>query len=532
MKKILLTLVFISFFSITFANAKPTWSGEVACIVYSHCSNCHNPNGINPNSMLTYQEVRNNTYAMTAYIGNKYRPMPPSIVDESKVKYAHHNSLSQDEINTLIEWINSDAPEGDPSQAPTAPTFTGGGEIANPDLVLTIPKFEINTEIDLYRCFVLPTNLTSNRAIQEFEIIPGNRNAVHHVLLFQDTSMTPFLNDLKDPGPGYTSIGGTGSNTSKLINGYTPGQTKFVYPQGFGANLDAKTNLVMQIHYPAGIVDQSDSTQIRIKFAESTVRNVSTNSLLDHGKSMINGPLFIPANTKKTFYNRYIVNSDATLFGVLPHMHLIGKSIRAVAVTPNKDTIELVNIPYWDFHWQKAYQFQKPIVLKKGTVILGQADYDNTDQNSENPHNPPIDVSLGEATTDEMFLIYFNYTGYKNGDENILVDDHNHYEHYQNCQVSTGIEDADESINDFELKSNLVFDDFSIKSKSSEKLVKKSNINPNLSIEMYDALGKMVKKFENVNIEQKNDISDLQKGCYMIKVQSNSQVFQSKLLKN
>jgi hypothetical protein len=98
-------------------------------------------------------------------------------------------------------------------------------------------------------------------------------------------------------------------------------------------------------------------------------------------------------------------------------MHLIGKSIKAYGLHQG-DTIKLINIPNWDFHWQGFYVFQNLQKLPSGTSLRGQGIYDNTTTNVHNPNNPPITVSPGLNTSDEMFIFYGHYLPYQAGDEN------------------------------------------------------------------------------------------------------------------
>ena len=268
---------------------------------------------------------------------------------------------------------------------------------------------------------MIPSNLFSQQFITEIEVIPGNRNIVHHVLVFEDTSSIPSQLDANDPEPGYINFGGTGSATSNLIGIWVPGQSTYRLPAGLGIKLPAQTNIVVQIHYPGGILSQTDSTKILFKLTSSPLRNVSIDPPLNHF-NLTNGPLYIPANTTRTFYSLDTIPYQLSVLSVGPHMHLIGKSIMAYGVTPANDTIPFINIPSWDFHWQGLYSFQQVLRLHAGTVLHSTAFYDNTAANPNNPNNPPQPVYLGEATTDEMMLVYFAYLLYQSGDENIVVD--------------------------------------------------------------------------------------------------------------
>lgn len=411
-----------------------TWTDGVACIIYSHCTSCHNPNGIAPFSLTTYSDAFLHRYSIASSVTDKY--MPPFPPKQDKQKYAHANTLTATEIQQLQNWVANAAPLGNAGNVPTPPVYITNYQLLNADIVKQIPNFTVNTSTDLYRCFVLPANNATQQMIQSLEVVPGDRSIVHHVLVYQDTSSIPLQLDLADPLPGYTAFGGTSSQSSTLISGYTPGQGVFNFAPGFGTKLLPNSYIILQIHYPGGISNAIDSTQIRIKYGSNTLRNVVTAPYLNHTTTLTNGPLFIPANTVKTFYSQIAVPYNLTLTGILPHMHLIGTTIKAYCVKPNGDTIHLIDIPNWDFHWQGAYQFQKPILLPQGSIVRGEATYDNTLGNLHNPNNPPQDVRLGESTTDEMMLIYFNLSAYLPGDTSIIIDTASHIAHYGSCNSS------------------------------------------------------------------------------------------------
>lgn len=243
------------------------------------------------------------------------------------------------------------------------------------------------------------------------------------MLVFQDASNTPLYLDAADSDPGYVSFGGTGSSTSKLIGAWVPGMQPSFYPPNCGVKMPANSNIVLHLHYPAGKQGKSDQTKVRFKLNTGAYREIFISPELYHNAPVLqNGPLFIPAIQTKTFIEKYTVPVDASVLDMGPHMHLIGKSIKVYGILPNKDTLKLINIKEWDFHWQGFYPFKTVTKFPKGTILYAEAFYDNTTNNPENPNNPPKDVSLGEGTTDEMMLVYFSYMAYQNGDENINLD--------------------------------------------------------------------------------------------------------------
>ena len=140
------------------------------------------------------------------------------------------------------------------------------------------------------------------------------------------------------------------------------------------------------------------------------------------GISPVVPSLVIPPDTIMEFHTRYQVGQDISLLAVNPHMHLLGKSFKAYAVTLKKDTIPLVWIKNWDFRWQFYYTFRNMIKIPMGSAIIAEGVFDNTAENPLNPNFPPktvIEPDHSMKTTDEMFQLIFSYLPYKEGDESI-----------------------------------------------------------------------------------------------------------------
>lgn len=495
----------------------PTWTDGIACIIYSHCTSCHNENGIAPFSLMTYDDVYQNRYSIAASVQAK--SMPPFPASTRYRKYAHANTLSEHEIDDIVDWVNNFAPFGSASDIPTPPTYTSGYQLSDPDFIGQIPPYTVTSNSDVYRMFVIPVNNSVQQTIKSIEVYPGNREIVHHALVFQDTSTKPLTLDQNDPLPGYAAFGGTGSPSSKLLTVYTPGQGAFNFAPGFGAQMLPNTCIILQMHYPGGVSGQVDSTQIRIKYGPSTLRNVNTTAALNHHNTLTNGPLFIPANTVKTFYSKQNNLINRTLTGIMPHMHLIGTSIRAYCVTATNDTIHLIDIPEWDFHWQYFYQFQKPILLPAGSVLYGEATYDNTDSNPDNPNNPPKDVSRGEGTEDEMFLIYMNLSNYQPGDTSIVIDTSGHYLHDASCFQTSGI--SENSYEDISVYPN----------PASDKIFTRGIIGE-CRFTLFDSEGKTILT-GNTGPDVPVDIRHLTTGTYYLQLRTPKQeVIYKKIIRN
>ncbi len=402
----------------------PTWATDVAPIIYANCATCHRDGGIAPFSLMSYGEASTFSYSIKA--ATQSGEMPPWPPDQKYQRYAHERTLSQQEIKTLAAWVDAGAPQGDMADAPMPPVFSSEGELAGtPDLTLRIPTYTSPAATgDVYRCFVLDPKLTSDQFLAAFEAIPGNSAIVHHVLVYADTSGIPEKLDANDPGPGYTAFGGIGSNDAVLLGAWVPGTQPMKFPQGFGVKIDQKSKIVVQIHYPAGSIGQSDSTRMRFYFGKgANFRELYIIPALNHWDN-IKPALAIAPNTVRNFteYLKVPPFVSYSLMGVAPHMHLIGTKIKTYGVEPDGDTARYISIPHWDFHWQGFYLLQKVMKIPGGTELWSEATYDNTTANHHNPSNPPKFVRAGEATTDEMMITYFIVSEYQAGDEDIIID--------------------------------------------------------------------------------------------------------------
>lgn len=515
------SFIFIAFSITANAQTTPTWADDIAPILYNNCTKCHNPNGIaNLYPLITYSEAAGLSGSIQfAVTTGKMPPWPP---DTAYKRLAHERVLSPSEINAIDAWVNGGAPSGNISNAPPAPTYTSTQQMVNPTVNVSMPVYTVNTTTDLYRCFVIPSGVGTTQYIKEIEIIPGNRQIVHHVLAYADTSQTPVNLDNGDPGAGYTSFGGVGSNTAELIGGWVPGDAGVAkYPNGMGIKFLANSYIILQIHYPSGITNQVDSTKILLKLASGPMREVFLDPILNHVTN-ITPALIIPPNQVKYFSEQYFVPVNVSLISVAPHMHLIGTDIKSYYIDSNSDTFPLIDIPNWDFHWQGFYMFRKIEKVPANSMLRAEANYDNTTNNPDNPNNPPQWVYAGEATTDEMMLVYFAWTYYFPGDENIILDSSSVLgvgENEQGTPIPYLYEPYPSPAN------KLVTTNFYLPEKT------------NVSIEICDMTGKLVlvpvegKEYAEGMYSFQVNIEHLSSGLYFVKLKAGDAVLTKKLVK-
>ena len=393
-----------------------TWSGEVAQLFYNKCSKCHHPGGLAPTSLMTYGEVSPMATIISQYITDE--EMPPWPPDNSYQEYLHVRSLSSTEKSTILNWLSNGLPEGNSAATPPPPVYTNNTILGNGDLTVQIPTYMSKaTANDDYVCFSVPTYLTQNRIIKAVEVVPGNRQIVHHALIFIDQDGIEVTDTLD-------GLCASPSNAStKLVIGYTPGASPMILPSvsplALGMDIGPGSKIYFAMHYPVGSYGEFDSTKVILHFyppGTTNVRQISAAPLIS------NYNFTLPANQVTNLTAQYPTNggvpTNFSVLSVFPHMHLLGTNIKAYAYKANQDTVKFVNIPHWDFHWQDFYFFRYIQKVSTGFKIKGEAKYDNTVNNPHNPNSPPLNVSSGFNTTDEMFLVYFHFMPYMNGDEN------------------------------------------------------------------------------------------------------------------
>ncbi|MFO0927276.1 MAG: redoxin domain-containing protein [Gemmataceae bacterium] len=400
-------------------DGKVTYHRDVAPILQTHCQGCHRPGEVGPFSLTTYKQAVNWAHDIKEY--TRDRKMPPWKVVEG-VGFHNERRLTDRELATLAGWVDDGTPEGDPADAPKPATFTDGWQLGQPDLVLTVPE-EVTvgpTGKDLFRCFVLPTGLTEDKFVVAVEVRPGNKRIVHHSLNFFDTSGQARELDVKekqrakkadeaDRGPGYPVSMGIGftprPGTFGGLGGWAPGQRARYLPDGYGYPLPKGADVVMQIHYHRNGREEADRTRIGLYFGKRP-------GLKPYKAAVIRGNfLVIPPRVDNYRVGGAIeLLEDGELRSIMPHMHMLGRSIAVRLTPPGGEPSTLLKISDWDYNWQETYFLKQPIPFKKGTRVSVEATYDNSEGNPSNPFHPPAWVRFGEQTDNEMCFVFLGVT--------------------------------------------------------------------------------------------------------------------------
>ncbi len=162
-----------------------TFYRDVLPIVQNRCQACHRPGEVGPFSLMTYRQAVNWAPDIKDY--TQSRRMPPWKPTEGP-PFLHERKLTDQEIATIASWVDAGTPEGDSRNAPPPRQFVEGWQRGTPDLVLESGEFQVGPSgRDVFRCYVMPTNLPEDKYVTAVEVRPGNSRIAHHTLLFLDT---------------------------------------------------------------------------------------------------------------------------------------------------------------------------------------------------------------------------------------------------------------------------------------------------------------------------------------------------------
>ena len=342
----------VAFLSASALAGAPTFTHDVAPILYKHCAVCHHPGQVAPFALLTYADASRRARLIADVTTSRYMPPWKPVAGH----FQNERRLTVAEIDTLRHWSASGAPEGDPKLAPPVPQFASDWALGKPDLVIRIPEpFAVPAEgQDLYQCFVVPSGATADRYIRAFEFHPSNTKVVHHSLIF--TEVSGVARQIAGATGTYPCFGSIGTLWTSAVGGWSPGNVPMAMPEGAGVWLPRKADLVIQIHYhPTGKAEE-DQSSIGLYFADRP----PTRHLVDIGLSSrhIDIP---PGETSYKVRDHFTLPVDVDAVGIIPHAHYVCRKVEGWAILPSGKRISLIRIDDWDFNWQDQYRYARPL---------------------------------------------------------------------------------------------------------------------------------------------------------------------------
>jgi hypothetical protein len=377
----------------------PTFSKDVAPILFANCAGCHRPTGLGPMSLLTYEDAQPFASAIRDEVETGH--MPPWHAEGERGTFLNDRRLSDIDKTTLSRWVDAGTPRGDAADLPPVPAFAEGWTIGEPDVVFPIPEaYPVPATGTIpYVYFQVPTNFTEDRWVQAIEILPGARSVVHHALVYANSP---------SGADGAARRVDSGESPSRrlgsLIATTAPGANAMVYRPDKALRIRAGAVLTFQMHYTANGEAVRDRTSVGLVLADGPPLE---EIVVSH---FLNGRFVIPAGAPDHRVNASVdFDEDVHLLGLFPHTHLRGTRWHYRLTYPDGRTEVILDVPGYDFNWQTYYMFAEPLAIPKGSRIVSSAWYDNSDGNPSNP-DPSRDVRWGDQTWEEMQYTGITYT--------------------------------------------------------------------------------------------------------------------------
>ncbi len=388
------------------ASRVPSWYADVKPIATAKCSRCHVASGIGP---FPLDDVLN--WAEGAHLIREAvvtRHMPPWLAARCCTEYHEDASLTDDELDTIVRWLDSGTPVGNPSDEPPAPKPIGG--LSRVDLTLQIPKPYLpqppDGKIDENRCFILDWPLPSTKFITGFNPVPDVREVVHHLVVgtISDAALEVGLAEqAKSDRPGFdcNAIMQDALRDVKVIGGSLSGTD---YPGGLGYKVQPGEKILINIHYSLGNGPAHVPDQTKVEFKLDDAAREYKSMAIANPAWLVGGGMTVRAGDpdarvfyrfKPSLYTGF--GNTVSLWSATPHMHAFGSRFVMRVIRNADDSRQcLLEVPKWHFGWEAQFWFAKPIVLEPDDEVYVECHFDNRASNQKSGA-PPRDIGWGES---------------------------------------------------------------------------------------------------------------------------------------
>jgi hypothetical protein len=316
--------------------------------------------------------------------------MPPGQIDPHVgMPIKDVAGLTIEEKQKLIQWIDQGSPRGEGPDLLTALEFEDPEfSLGEPDIVLDVtPQAIPATGVIDYRYVPVELNLDKDVWVSGIEFLPGDRQVLHHVITY-----------LQSPADKTEDDGRNNDGTGLGIGGFAPGRQPDAFQDNSGRLIPAGSNLLLQMHYTTSGRETVDATRIGIFLHDEPPKYVMSGGVAGQRRFMIP-----PGAKEHRLRGEELIERDAYLYEMMPHMHFRGKYMSYAAQFPDGTSKTLLSVPKYDFNWQFKYELDEPLFLPAGTKLIAQGAMDNSDRNPGNP-DPTRPVFFGLQTMHEMFF--------------------------------------------------------------------------------------------------------------------------------
>jgi hypothetical protein len=416
------TLTFVASTSAQTADKPVTFSKDVAPILQAKCQECHQPNSIAPMSLITYQDARPWARSIRERVAT--RQMPPWHIDSSVgvQKFKNDMALSDEQVDTIVRWVNAGALEGDPKDLPPPKPLLTNNEwqgvmdgYGPPDLVIRSPEFRMPAQHqDVWFRPTSPIPLTEPRWIRMVEIRPTSlkaRRLVHHSIAYQ--VLRPDNVQAVNTGTATGSFGR--QNDVDLVN-RRPQIMEWAIGKGYDRFREGTGKLIMpgesiswDQHLHAVGEEITGGSELGLWFYPKGQEPTKRSYLVGFTGIDRSKMLDIPPNSIAHTEGFTVLKENTLITNFQPHFHLRGKAMKVEAILPDGQRQVVSYVGNFNFNWMTNYIYDEDAapVFPKGTVIQVSAFYDNTRANKNNP-DPEQWVGYGDRTVDEMAHAWMN----------------------------------------------------------------------------------------------------------------------------
>src|SRR5579864_5638689 len=403
-----------------------TFAKDVAPILQEKCQECHRKGSMAPMSLVTYEETR--PWAKSIRQRVITRQMPPWHIDKTVgvQKFKNDMSLSDDQIDTIVRWVDEGAPQGDPKDMPPPKPLVTDNEwkavrdgFGPPDLVVKSSEYTMPAEHqDVWYRPMSEIPLTEPRWVRLVEIRPTNlkaRRIIHHsiahLVLVDDPDA---VNTGTASGPGR---GPDANDPDAIVNSrpqlmeWAIGKGYDLYRPGTGKLMLPGESITWDQHIHAVGEEIAGGSEIGIWFYKKVEEQKKRSYLVGFTGIDRSKMLDIPPNSMAMTEGFTVLKENALIENFQPHFHLRGKAMEVEAILPDGARQVLSYVGNFNFNWMTNYIYADDVapLLPKGTVIHVSAWYDNTKANKNNP-DPDQWVGFGDRTVDEMAHAWMNVT--------------------------------------------------------------------------------------------------------------------------
>lgn len=389
----------------------PTYWADIQPIVAENCIACHRENDVAPFSLETAEQAIAWGEAMRLAVEDgTMPPWPPST--DGCLPLEGVRALAADQIATIGAWVDAGMPEGDPADGITVPE----PEVFDTDVVLPMTEaYTPKALADDYRCFLVEWPLDEAAYVTGYEVEPGRRDLVHHVILSTVTgagaNQARSL-DENEPGPGYTCFGSSGVLGAATLGAWVPGVKGIALPENTGIRVERGTTMIVQVHYNTTVTPEPEADLTSVAFRTVPTVEKPAAALLVVDPLWLFGGMDIPAGESSVVHEGTFSGASlarmASVIGADPgeplqlhrvglHMHLLGQHATLSVERADGTSDCVLDIPRWDFHWQGSYELTEPLSLAPDDQLRLRCEWDNSAPGA-------TDVNWGEGTSDEMCL--------------------------------------------------------------------------------------------------------------------------------